>query len=158
MRKHAFINNDRVTSVQLLDEEEVASASLQNDMVLDIEDMEPQPDVDWLLIGNALQPFTEMSEEERQICLAQKKMVVGGQISSTAIAKVGARNKMLNKTVQQITSLLSTLSGVKAFLETGALGTARDIITQVKAGYPEYNDIFDEAVQAINDFESKYGL
>lgn len=156
MRKYAIINNNKVTEVLSLEENEISKISSQ--LIIDIEDIVPQPDVDWLLDGNKLIPFVEISQEELERKLASKKMEEGTKIARDAISKVGARNKILNKTSTQITQLLTTLAGIKALLETGALGTARSNIILVKAGYPEYTDIFDEAINAITDFENKYGL
>lgn len=158
MRLYALINNNVVTEVLALDDSEVSAASAQNQQIIDVEDSHPTPEIGWTLVGNKLEPFESLSQEALEVSLAAKKMKRGTVISSTAIARVGARNKMLAKTAQQITALLSTLSGLKALLETGALGTARDVIAQVKQGYPEYADIFDDATAEINDFESKYGL
>lgn len=158
MRLYALVNNNVVTSVQSLEDSDVAKAVSENAQVIDVEDMHPIPEVGWTLVGNKLQPFGELSLEELEEALARKKITSGRLFARDSIARVGARNKILAKTSQQITQLLTALSGVRALLETGALGTARDIVTQLKAGYPEYADIFDRLISEINDFESKYGL
>ena len=158
MRKYALLNNNIVTEVLDLEDNQVQQKLTECNLIIDIEDTLPQPEVGWLLQGNQLVPFEALSQEKLEEALALKKMEKGNEISKMAIKRVGAKNKLLNKTTTQITTLLSTLAGIKALLETGALGTARSNIILVKAGYPEYAEIFQESIDAINDFEAKYGL
>lgn len=158
MRKYALLNNNIVTEVLNLEENQVQQKSSECQLIIDIEDMLPQPEVGWFLQGNQLVAFEPISQEKLEEALALKKMEKGIEISKLAIKRVGAKNKILNKTATQITSLLTTLSGIKALLETGSLGTARSNIMLVQAGYPEYSEIFQEVIDSINDFEAKYGL
>ncbi len=158
MRLYALINNNTVTSVESLDDAAVAKAMLENAQVIDVQDAHPVPETGWTLVGNKLEPFVQLSAEELEEALARRKITSGRLFSRDSIARVGARNKILAKSAQQITQLLTALSGVRTLLETGALGTARDVVQQLKAGYPEYADIFDKLISEIDDFESKYGL
>lgn len=158
MRKYALLNNNEVVETLDLNEDEVREKSLTYQLIIDIEDMLPEPEIGWHLDGNQLVAFAPGSQEKIEEELALKKMEKGIEISKLAIKRVGTKNKMLNKSQAQITSLLTTLAGIKALLETGALGTARSNIILVQDGYPEYSEIFQEAIDAINNFEAKYGL
>jgi hypothetical protein len=115
--------------------------------------------VGWVLNGNKLQiPQNLSSREEFEIDLNSRKAEFGSKLSKSAVDRIGARNKILNKSGSQVISLLTQLLGVKSLLETGALGTARYSCMQLRSLYGEYADIFDEVISQINIFESNFGL
>lgn len=155
----ALINNQVVTNVISFEDSEFQEYAKQNDMVLDINDLSPQPQIGWVLNGNRLEfPVSDSDRERMEITLNKKKRLFGTELSNNAIDRIGARNKILNKNGPQVTALLTQLVGVKALLETGALGTARFSCIQLKAVFTEYADIFDYVVVEINVFESTFGL
>lgn len=156
-RRYALLENQVVVEVRSMEEDEVSKVSIQT-QVVDVEDMLPMPDVGWTLVGNCLVANVGVTEEQREIELASRKRLAGKKISNKYIDLIGARNKLTSKTTQQIVSVLTALSPIRALLETGALGTARSSILQVSAGFPDYQDIFEAAINEINDFEAKYGL
>lgn len=159
MRKYALINNNIVTAIQDCELEEVFNLSKNNQMVIDIEDMSPQPSVNYVLNGNKLElPQGFSDREQYEIHLAAQKTDCGIKLAYNTINKMGARNKILNKSGTQVSELLTQLLPVKLLLETGALGTARAACSQLKIYYTEYADIFDEVINAINDFENQFGL
>lgn len=158
MRKHAILDNNVVVEVKSIDEQEYSELILKHQLLVDIEDMFPQPEIGWLLEGSTLIPMEELTEEQREIQSAGKKRVEGLRISNKCIDLIGARNKILVKNTQQIVAVLTALSPIRALLETGALGTARASIMQVSASYTDYTDIFESAIDEINEFEAKYGL
>lgn len=159
MRKYALINNNIVTAVQNCEQEELAELSKNNQLVIDIEDMLPQPSVNYILNGNRLEiPQGSSDREQYEIVLAARKTDCGQKLAYNAINKMGARNKILNKSGAQVSALLTQLLPVKLLLDTGALGTARAACDQLKAYYGEYADIFDEVIASINDFENDFGL
>lgn len=159
MRKYALLQNNVVVEVRQLEEQEVQMLGLNYSMIIDIEDELPQPSVGWKFEGNKLVPQSSgQTQEQYEIELASKKTSFGISLAREAIDKIGARNKILNKTGSQVTTLLNQLVGVKLLLETGALGTARYSCTQLKAVYTEYTDIFNIVIDSINEFEQKYGL
>lgn len=103
--------------------------------------------------------LNELSEtESREIDLATRKREYGTYISQELTDLLGARNKILGLTSQQITSMLSTLMPIKTLLETGGLGTARTYIIQLQSSFPQHADIFQDGVDDINEFEQMYGL
>jgi hypothetical protein len=159
MKKYALINNAVVTQTIDIEEEDFLSYAKDNHMVIDISDMSPVPQIGWVLNGNQLQFPTGVSDREKmEIQLNKNKREFGTLLSNTSIDRIGARNKILMKTGPQVTELLTHLMGVKALLETGALGTARYSCTQLKYVYTEYADIFDYVIGEINLFESSFGL
>ena len=103
--------------------------------------------------------FYVLSEQEKsERALAKKKREYGLYISNELIELMGARNKILNLTGTQVTSMLTQLAPVRALLETGALGTARNYLVQFKAAFPNHADIFDDGIVDINEFELEWGL
>lgn len=158
MRKYALVNNSTVTKIVEV-EEEILDIIKLNEAVIDITDDVPQPTIGYVLNGNKLQiPQNLSSREEFEIELNSRKAEFGSKLSKSAVDRIGARNKILNKSGPQVISLLTQLLGVKSLLETGALGTARYSCTQLKSTYSEYADIFDEVISQINNFESNFGL
>lgn len=159
MAKFALVNNLIVTEIVEFDVEQYSNYAKTNDMVIDVTDIEPSPQVGWVLEGNALQfPSSETSVEKLEIALNAKKRQFGTNLSNIAIDRIGARNKILKKNGTQVTNLLIQLMSVKSLLETGALGTARYACIQLKVVYTEYEDIFNYVINEINVFESSSGL
>lgn len=156
-RRYALLQNQAVVEIRSMEESEAVEVSIHT-QVVDVEDMMPMPEVGWTLEGNTLVASAPMSEEDREIERAGRKRIAGNKISNKCIDLIGARNKLTSKTTQQIVSVLTALSPIRALLETGALGTARASIMQVSAGFPDYQDIFEAAISEINEFEAKYGL
>jgi hypothetical protein len=159
MRKYALVNNNIVTNVISFEEEDFEKHSKLNDLIIDIEDLNPQPAAGWILNGNKLEiPQGNSSREQFEIELATRKTDFGIRLARIAVDRVGARNKILNKSGTQVTTLLNQLMGIKLLLETGALGTARLGCIQLKVVYTEYTDILDYVIQEVNDFEKNFGL
>lgn len=162
LRKHALINNNAVTATVDLDldaEDLDRSIFLVNQLVLDIHDLSPQPAIGWVLNGNKLElPLGNSDREAYEEILADKKTEFGIKLARLCINKIGARNKILNKSGAQVAALLNSLLSVKLLLETGALGTARASCVQLKVVYTEYSDIFDLIISQVNDFEQNFGL
>lgn len=154
MQKYAVINNNKITDIRDLEDEEYSFIAKDNQLVINIEGVSPQPQINWILNGNTLEyPKSASSVEEYEIQLASKKCEFGTQLSKDVINKMGARNKILNKSGAQVVAILNQLLGVKLLLETGALGTARASCMQLKLVYTEYEDIFNEIINKINSFE-----
>lgn len=161
IRKYAIVNNNIVTETLDLDEDlgEVSLYSSKNQLVIDIQDETPHPVVGYVLNGNKLelaQGLTDRETYEEQ--LNDLKSQFGIQLVKNCINKVGARNKILNKTGTQVVTLLNALIGIKFLLETGALGTARSSCAQLVLVYTEYSDILNYIIDEINIFEQNNGL
>lgn len=159
MRKFALVNNNIVTEIKTLTEDDYRQETLSNQTVVDIEDITPQPMINWVLNGNKLEfPQGGSEREILETALAEEKITFGIQLARKAVVKIGVRNKILNKNGEQVSLILNSLLPIKLLLETGALGTARFACLQLKNVYTEYSDIFQSAVDDINFFESKNGL
>lgn len=159
MKKYATINNNVVTSILDLEIEEHLNVSTQHQLLIDIDDLNPQPVIGWVLNGNKLEiPQGYSSREEYEIELAEKKVNFGMKLSNICVVRIGARNKILNKSGTQVATLLNQLLSIKLLLETGALGTARYSCLQIKTIYTEYADIFDYIINEINIFEKTTSL
>ena len=159
MKKYALVNNAAVTNIIESVEFDYDLYIKANHMVIDITDQSPAPQIGWVLDGNELELPTGISDREKmEIDLNRRKREFGIVISNNCIDKIGARNKILNKNGSQVTALLTSLLGVKALLETGALGTARYSCVQLKLVYTEYNDIFDYVINEVNAFEATTAL
>lgn len=159
MRKYALINDNVVTSIVDYDSDLLSEILSNNNSVIDITDMSTPPSVGWVLNGNKLEiPQNSSDRELFEINLNDKKVEFGISLARKAINRIGARNKILNKTGAQVTALLTQLLGIKSLLETGALGTARAACVQLKSIYTEYSDIFEIVIVDINNFEQNFGL
>jgi hypothetical protein len=159
MGRYAIVTNGVVTSIEDLEDDTILDRIRQVEMLIDITDLSPSPAIGWVLTGNTLQIPQGISDREAfEIDLNDRKSTFGAQVSRRAVNKIGARNKILNKNGAQVTALLTALLGIKALLETGALGTARASCVQLQPVYTEYADIFDEVITDINNFEINFGL
>lgn len=159
MRKYALVNNNIVTSIKDLEDEELSIYISQNNSVIDITDIVPQPQLNYVLNGNKLEiPQGFSNREQFEIELNKRKSEFGSKTALDVINKFAARNKILNKNGTQIAALITQLLPVKLLLDTGALGTARYSCVQLKTIYTEYEDIFDYIINEINSFEAQYGL
>lgn len=159
IRKYALVNNFIITDIKDLTEEEYLIAIRSNNLVVDIQDLNPQPMVRWVLDGNVFTLPQGISDKEAlEIELASKKTDFGIALARFCVDRIGARNKILNKDGLQVSAILNNLLPVKLLLETGALGTARFSCVQLKNVYTEYADIFQHVVDEVNSFENSHGL
>jgi hypothetical protein len=110
------------------------------------------------IVSQIVEIVPTVSQEEIERHLATRKREFGDYLVAEFTDSIGARNKVLNKTTQEIISVLTNLQSIKALLEGGALGTARSMITSIKAAYPDYGDIFQDGIDDINRFEAEFGL
>lgn len=97
-------------------------------------------------------------QEYDERILSAKKTSEGILISRELVDIIGARNKILNLSGPQVTSMLTQLGGVKGLLETGALGTARTYMGQFKSAYANHADLFQIGIDKVNRFEQEFGL
>lgn len=159
MRKYALVNNNVITQIIEIEPEELCEYSGKNSLIIDITDFIPQPQLNWVLVGNILEfPQGNSDREKLEEILAEKKIIFGIKLARMCVIKIGARNKILNKNSTQVSTILNQLIGVKLLLENGALGTARDSCSLLKAVFSEYSDIFDKIIAEVNSFEISNGL
>jgi len=159
MRTYAIIENNRVVEIQEISDEDIASVASSRSCVIDIEDISPRPAVGWILEGNSLKlPTDSVNLELFEIDLNDRKSTFGVQLVKDCVNRIGARNKILNKSGAQVSAILTQLLSVKFLLETGALGTARSACSQLVSAFPEYADVFTYVITKVNRFESENGL
>lgn len=94
-----------------------------------------------------------LTEVEYQL----KKIQLGNNINDYAAALIGAKNNELNKTSDDIQAVMSAFGPIQSVLAVGGLGTARLIIQSIKAGFPDYQNAFDYALNELENFELIYG-
>lgn len=153
MRKYALINNNLVVEIKDLSEEQYILLSSQYNLIVDINDMSPQPSVGWILSGNVLiSPSGSLSQEQQLELIVGQYRKFGEELSKQLNDKVGARNLILGKTEAQISSLVNSLISVGILLEKGGLKTARAAMQQMKPSFSEYSDIFDYGIDAITAY------
>ncbi len=159
MGRYAVVNNNTVTEIIEIEDDAYTTSLGINQLLISIDGAIPEPKVGFVLNGNLLEvPQGHGDREEYEYALAVKKTDFGIKLSRVAVDRIGARNKILNKSGAQVGALLSVLISVKLLLETGALGTARYSCSQLKIVYTEYSDIFDNVIEQITSFESSNGL
>jgi hypothetical protein len=118
-----------------------------------------QEEANTYVLNIGILEFDIVSEQEFiERLLAKKKREFGLNLSNLCIESLGARNKVLALTAGQVTSMLTNLAPIRALLETGALGTARSALGQLKMAYTKHTDIFDLVILKINLFEQENGL
>jgi hypothetical protein len=100
------------------------------------------------------------TQSEIELELSKKKRIFGRYLSDEFTDMIGTRNKINGLTTAQVISVLTSLGGLAALLERGALGTVRDQLRPLVAGnvYPVYTDIFQHGIDDINEFEAENGL
>lgn len=159
MQKYALVNNNIVTGVVEIEIEQLGEFISVNEMVIDVTNQLPLPAIGYVLNGNRLEiPQGLSSREDFEIELNSKKAKFGAKLATIGADRIGARNKILNKSGPQVIALLNQLIGIKSLLDTGALGTARYSCTILKGNFSEYADIFDYIITEINLFEATSGL
>lgn len=158
MALHAKIVNGLVDSiVDILDEDQYQELAQTCSTLIDISNITPAPQVGWLHSG-PLFVAPEQSPEDVQANLATNvtgpAIEYGIKLKKDVAAKIGAKNLMLEKTPQEISSLVSTLISIGFLLEGGALVTASGALQASMPNFPEYEAEFLYAINKINEFVS----
>lgn len=155
-RKYAAIDDFIVTEILNLDtDEQYAFESKYHQLIIDIEDLYPEPEIGWKLVGNIIEaPAQELTDDERDKIQQETQRKFGAKLVITAMDEVGARNLKLYRegSPVNITSLASQMASVKLLLEGGALKTARSICSALVPAYPSHADILISTQNAITTF------
>lgn len=149
-----------VTSVVDLGDSEVAAASSSNEMVIDIEDMIPQPEAGWKLDGNKLVPGqTEMTLDQADLYQQTAQRKFGLKLLPMAVDMVGARNFKLYRegTAVDVAVLAGQMASIKLLMEGGALKTVRSLCSYLKPSFPNHEDILDFIIAEITNFLTNNG-
>lgn len=140
---HAILKDNIVVEIRDIPEADLQEVANNSQMIVVIEGMEPMPQVGWGLDGNKLSPRAIL---EQTVAGA---VAFGRALKDEVTAKIGARNLLLNKTEQEISTLVSQLISIGFLLEGGALKTARASIQAIKPLYPEHSQEMDYVINKI---------
>lgn len=160
MRKYAIVTNQVVSSIIDADDENASELVKTNEMVIDIGDQIPQPEVGWTLSGNCLiAPVQNMSFDELDAYQQKAQRLFGLKILPLAVDKIGARNLKLARegTPADVATLASQMASIKVLLEGGALKTVRTICGAIKPMHPNHSDVLDEVMAEITNFLQQNG-
>lgn len=160
MRKYAIVSNQVVQSIVTVEDEAASELVRTNEMVIDIEDQIPQPEVGWVLSGNALlAPIQNMSNDQLDAYQQKAQRLFGLKILPAAVDKIGARNLKLSRegTPADVATLASQMASIKVLLEGGALKTVRSICGAIKPMHPNHADVLDEVIAEITNFLQQNG-
>lgn len=152
MKKYALLKDDTVVQIKDLTDEEIFNLTYEYSLIIDVSEYVVIPRVGWLLEANRLVPSstTGLTPEQMYQDYVSRARVFGRGLGDQLIDRLGARNLILGKTESQISATVQALAPISMLLQTGALVTSKTLITQIKPAYPEYQDIFDYAINQIN--------
>lgn len=160
MRKYAIVSNQVVQSIITAEDEAASELVKTHEMVIDIEDQVPQPEVGWTLSGNTLvAPIQSMTNDQLDAYQQKAQRLFGLKVLTVAVDKVGARNLKLSRegTPADVATLGSQMASIKILLEGGALKTVRSICGAIKPMHPNHADVLDEVVAEITNFLQQNG-
>lgn len=159
MGMYALVRDNVVVAVESLDESVLPEYAEHYQNIFGIDDLPLRPEAGWVLVGNHLEappiiPDPEKPEYYLELRCRQARQF-GQGLSMIAADKIGGRNLMLGKTEAQIQTFATQLMSLKLILDGGALVTAYGIMSQMKAVYPEYADLFSWAMDQITEYRSR---
>lgn len=159
MRKHAALKDLIVTQILEIDETSYAEHASKFDMLIDIEDMLPQPQIGHKLEGNELVPNHVLNAEDQDLVQQTTQRLQGLRLIPSITDKIGARNLKLSRegTPVDVALLASQMASVKILLEGGALKTVRGLCSMMKASHPNHADILDDLINEITSFLNTQG-
>lgn len=160
MRKHAFLKDDIVVMVESVEAEKYKEYTETYNTIIDIEDMIPQPEIGWILVGNKLESSVNSFSLDELDAIQQKAQQAFGQkILIPYINKLGARNFKLTRdgVIVNVSTMASQMSLLKLLLETGALKSSRGLCGQMSSIHTNHVDILNEVIAEITNFLTNNG-
>lgn len=153
MRKYAVVNNNVVVSVELLDESQYREKAKASQLVIDIHDLAVEPQVGWVLDGNELKvALQDVSAEQLEDIRMRARFKVGNRVCDEAVIMISGRNKTLGKNSAQVNQIISTFMPIEQAMRKCALPTALGGINLMRAGFPEYEDIFEYVASELSNY------
>lgn len=145
---YALIRNNNVLEILELSEEQYRIMIRNYDAIVDISNLNPTPEVGWVLRCNKLEP---LSLQERAFRQQNYQRQFGEELAKELVDLVGARNLELTfqESTPNVPSMLTALGGVLSLLQTGTLKTAR---TAYKPSFTSYADVFQLGIDKISVF------
>lgn len=147
MRKYAFLKNNIVMLIDMIEPDDYSIHIKNWDAIIDIEGLSPEPAVGWIMLGNLLLPTSpDVQQREQQI--------FGSALAIEMVNKMGSRNLSFaaQGQVVNVAGLLTALGAIKSLMETGALKTARSTMQYYHPSFPAYSDIIQEGIDKITQF------
>ncbi len=122
MRKHAIVNDNVVTEVSTLDEQQYQSLARQNQLILDVHDLLVQPQIGWLLQGNQLVPAPHQQLDLKTLIKARIKYYQDQ--APELLRDLYAENTLLGITAAQSDQMFDDYQDVLIRIREGAWPTA----------------------------------
>ena len=94
MRKYALLENNLVNNIITVSQEEIALIS-QTKMVVDIEDMLPQPEIGWVLSGNKLVHSEYVNNTDFDLFQQTSQRKFGEKILIEAVDKIDPQKRII---------------------------------------------------------------
>lgn len=122
MRKHAIVNENTVTQVLIISDEQVQELSRVNQLVIDIHDLLIVPEVGWLLQGNQLVPSAAQQLDLKSLIKARVKYYQ--EQAPELLRDLYAENTLLGITAAQSDQMFDDYQDVLIRIREGAWPTA----------------------------------
>lgn len=154
IRKFAGIKNNQVVALIDIPEEEYRQSSGNYELLVDVQDAVPMPEVGWFLVGNQIIKINPdgKSQEDLEREKNKWKREFGTALSGEMMDRLGARNVILKKSGAFVTGMLINLGPISSLLNSGAIQTAYAATQSARAAYTEYQDILDLALDRMDSF------
>lgn len=153
MKKYALVKNDVVISVEMLTEDAYRQKSMECQVIVDISELVIEPEIGWVLEGNALRPHSSnISLEKIEDTKMRNRFKVGNKVCDEAIVLISGRNRMLEKNSTQVNQIITTFTPIELAMRKCALPTALLGIAQMRSLFPEYLDIFDYVSSELTNY------
>lgn len=160
VKKYAVLENNIVIEILDLTDEEVVKEASYHEAVILIDDMIPQPEVGWLLVGNKLESNSvSMTQDQKDLFQQKAQRKFGLYILPIAVDQIGARNLKLAREgiPADVATLAAQMASIKVLLEGGALKTVRGLCAGIKPMHPNHSDILDFVISEITVFLNNNG-
>lgn len=160
MKKYAIIDDNLVTEILDLEDEEVTKEQAYHSLVVEIEGLNPLPAVGWELNGNTLiRPLNNLTLEQLDDIQQDSQQKFGQKVLTPYVNKLGSRNlKLARESISvNVSAMASQMALLKLLLETGALKTARGLSYQMKSIHTNHIDILDALISEITGFLNTHG-
>jgi hypothetical protein len=153
---YALIRNGYVVEIKTLTQEEYHVLIKLYDNIVDVTNMNPIPEVGWVLRGNQI---IELPIKEKLAKQQAEQRQFGTELVVKLVDMVGAKNLELsiNGTTPNVSSILSSLNSIMGLLQTGALKTARGLLVYYKPSFVVYEEVFQFGINEISKFLSDRG-
>jgi hypothetical protein len=153
---YALIRNGYVLEIKDLTQEEYRVLIKTYDNIVDITDLNPIPEIGWVLSGNKI---IELPLKDRLAKQQLEQREFGTELVMKLIDMVGTKNLELSATgsTVNVSSILTSLNSIMSLLQTGALKTARGLLVYYKPSFTVYQDVFQFGVDEITKFLTERG-